>query len=334
MKKLSLKNSTMQFLKFISENETDSVDILFTKGDLWASQKMISLLFGIGVPAVSKHIKNIFADQELNKSSVVSNLETTATDGKKYDVDYYNLDMIISIGYRANSEQAKNFRRWATSVLKEFARKGYIIDRKRMENGKFFDEDYFEHLLAEIREIRLSERRFYQKVTDIFATASDYDSKTITAKNFFSTVQNKFHYAIHAHTAAELIVERANVKIKHMGLSTWENAPAGKIVKSDVSVAKNYLKKEELRSMERIVNAYLDVAEDRALRGIPTTMSDWAKRLDIFLKSTDRQILKNGGKITAEIARQHAESEFEKFRVIQDRLFESDFDNFVKQIKK
>jgi hypothetical protein len=334
MKKISLKNSTMQFLKFVSDNEGDTVEIIFTKGDLWASQRMISLLFGIGVPAVSKHIKNVFEDNELDQSSVVSNLETTAADGKTYDVDYYNLDMIISIGYRANSEQAKNFRRWVTGVLKEFARKGYIIDRKRMENGKFFDEAYFEHLIAEIREIRLSERRFYQKVTDIFATASDYDNKTITAQNFFATVQNKFHYAIHAHTAAELIVKRANAKKKYMGLSTWENAPDGKIVKTDVSIAKNYLKKDELAAMEHIVSAYLDLAENRALRGIPMTMHDWAKRLDIFLKADDRQILEHAGKISAEIAKNYAESEFEKYRVIQDRLFESDFDNFVKQVEK
>ncbi|MDR1196943.1 MAG: virulence RhuM family protein [Candidatus Nomurabacteria bacterium] len=277
MKKLSVKNSTIQFLKFVSEREGDNIDILFTRGDLWASQKMISMLFGVGVPAISKHIKNILADRELGTGSVISNLETTARDGKNYDVDYYNLDMIISIGYRVNSEQAVNFRRWATGVLKEFARKGYIIDRKRMENGRFFDEDYFEHLLAEIREIRLSERRFYQKVTDIFATSSDYDNKTITAQNFFATVQNKFHYAIHEHTAAELIIKRAK-------------------------------------------------------RGIPMTMRDWAKRLDVFLKADDHKILLNAGKITAEIAKQHAESEFEKYRVTQDRLFESDFDSFVKRL--
>jgi hypothetical protein len=332
MKKLSVKNSTIQFLKFVSERESGNIDVLFARGDLWASQKMISLLFSVGVPAISKHIKNILADNELDSSSVISNLETTARDGKSYDVDYYNLDMIISIGYRVSSEQAINFRRWATGVLKEFARKGYIIDRKRMENGRFFDEDYFEHLLAEIREIRLSERRFYQKVTDIFATSSDYDNKTITAQNFFATVQNKFHYAIHEHTAAELIVKRANAEKQHMGLSTWENASHGKIVKTDVAVAKNYLTGDELEAMERIVSAYLDLAENRAKRGIPMTMRDWAKRLDVFLKADDRKILLNAGKITAEIAKQHAESEFEKYRVTQDKLFDSDFDNFIKHL--
>jgi hypothetical protein len=259
-----------------------------------------------------------------------------AIDGKTQtqEVKFYNLDMIISVGYRVNSVQAINFRRWATSVLKEFAKKGYIIDRKRMENGRFFDEDYFEHLLAEIREIRLSERRLYQKVTDIYATSSDYDLHSPFTKQFFATAMNKLHWAVHQNTAAELIYNRADAEKTNMGLTTWENAPVGKIVKTDVTIAKNYLSKDELESLGRIVNAYLDLAEDRAKKGIPMTMYDWANRLDKFLLADDRDLLQNAGKISAKIAKDKAEYEFEKFRPIQDRFFESDFDKVVKMIEK
>ncbi|HAP18546.1 MAG TPA: cell filamentation protein Fic, partial [Butyricimonas virosa] len=256
----------------------------------------------------------------------------TASDGKTYRTKHYNLDAIISVGYRVNTGRATAFRQWATSVLKDYAIRGYVIDKKRMENGSFLDEDYFEHLLAEIREIRLSERRFYQKITDIYATSMDYNKDAVITKEFFAKVQNKLHYAIHGHTAAELIVSRANAEKEHMGLTSWEKSPNGKIVKTDVSIAKNYLTETELESLGRIVNAYLDLAEDRAKRHIPMTMDDWAKRLDKFLEADDRDILQNSGKVTAQIAKSFAESEFEKYRIVQDRLFESDFDKEIKRM--
>ena len=334
MNKLSIKNSTIQFLVFVSEQGCDTVDIAFQNGDLWATEKVMSVLYGIDRSGISRHIKNIFEDGELDENSTCAIFAQMGNDGKQtYNTKFYNLDMIISIGYRVNSVQAINFRRWATSVLKEFSKKGYIIDRKRMENGRFFDEDYFEHLLAEIREIRLSERRLYQKITDIYATSSDYDANSPLTKKFFATAMNKLHWAVHHNTAAEVIYYRSNADKDNMGLTSWENAPSGKIVKTDVSIAKNYLTKEELESLGRIVNAYLDLAEDRAKKGIPMTMQNWANRLDKFLLADDRDLLENAGKITAAIAKEKAENEFEKFRPIQDNLFESDFDKMLKLIE-
>ena len=268
----------------------------------------------------------------MDESSVTEEFSVTASDGKTYRTKHYNLDAIISVGYRVNTGRATAFRQWATSVLKDYAIRGYVIDKKRMENGSFLDEDYFEHLLAEIREIRLSERRFYQKITDIYATSMDYNKDAVITKEFFAKVQNKLHYAIHGHTAAELIMSRANAEKEHMGLTSWEKSPNGKIVKTDVSIAKNYLTETELESLGRIVNAYLDLAEDRAKRHIPMTMDDWAKRLDKFLEADDRDILQNSGKVTAQIAKSFAESEFEKYRIVQDRLFESDFDKEIKRM--
>jgi hypothetical protein len=333
MRNLSIKNSTIQFLAFVSEQSSNTVDIAFQNGDLWATQKTMAMLFGVQVPAINKHIKNIFEEGELEENTTVSKMEIVVNRGFRGEVnemiDFYNLDMIISVGYRVNSVQAIDFRRWATSVLKEFAKKGYIIDRKRMENGRFFDEDYFEHLLAEIREIRLSERRLYQKVTDIYATSSDYDVHSPLTKQFFATTMNKLHWAVHHNTAAEVIYNRADAEKTNMGLTTWENAPTGKIVKTDVSIAKNYLTKNELESLGRIVNAYLDLAEDRAKKGIPMTMQDWAKRLDKFLLADDRDLLQNAGKISAQIAKDKAENEFEKYRLKQDQLYQSDFDRFL-----
>jgi hypothetical protein len=332
MKQLAIKNSTIQFLAFVSEQGGDTIDIVFQDGDLWITQKMLAKLFDVQIPAISKHISNILEEGELEKEATVSILEIVQNEGErkvKRETEFYNLDMIISIGYRINSLQAVNFRRWATKVLKEFAKKGYVLDRKRMENGTFFDEDYFEHLLAEIREIRLSERRLYQKITDIYATASDYDKNSPMTKQFFSTAMNKLHRAVHQHTAPELIYQRANATKDHMGLTTWENAPTGKVVKTDVAIAKNYLTKDELESLGRIVNAYLDLAENRAKKGIPMTMKDWANRLDRFLLADDQELLKNAGKISAKIAKEKAESEFEKYRVKQDSLYQSDFDKFV-----
>ena len=326
---LAIRNSTAEFLIFQAQSQADGVEVFYNDETLWLTQKAMSTLFDVGIPAISKHLKNIFEDGELSEDSVISKMETTAADGKKYMTKYYNLDAVISVGYRVNSTRATQFRQWATAVLRQFAIRGYVLDKKRMENGSFLTVDYFEHLLAEIREIRLSERRMYQKVTDIYATAIDYNKDAPTTRRFFAKVQNKLHYAIHGHTAAELIMTRADAEKEHMGLTSWENAPKGKIVKTDVSVAKNYLKGNELESLGRIVNAFLDLAENRAKRHIPMTMEDWAKYIDKFLTMDDRPLLQNNGSVSAEDAKEFAESEFEKYRIIQDRLFKSDFDDEI-----
>ena len=331
-KNFEIRNSTAKFLIFMAEGKEDGIQVLYKNETIWATQKTMATLFDVGVPAISKHLKNIFESGELQKEVVVSKMEIAtkhgAMEGKVQtsQVEFYNLDAVISVGYRVNSVRATQFRQWCTYVLRQFAVRGYVIDKKRMENGSFIGEDYFEHLLAEIREIRLSERRFYQKLTDIYATAIDYNKSAPTTRVFYKKVQNKMHYAVHGHTAAELIVDRADAQKEHMGLTTWENAPDGKIVKPDVSVAKNYLKENELEAMGRVVNSFLDMAEDMAKRHIPMTMEDWAKRIDKFLDVTDRPILSDAGKVTAEYAKEFAETEFEKYRVIQDRLFKSDFD--------
>ena len=327
-KNIEIRNSTAEFLIFMLEGKEDGIQVMYKDETIWATQKAMAQLFDVGVPAISKHLKNIFESGELDGNSVISKMETTASDGKNYDTTFYNLDAIISVGYRVNSVRATQFRQWCTFVLRQFAIRGYVLDHKRMENGAFLGVDYFEHLLAEIREIRLSERRFYQKLTDIYATAIDYNKDAPTTRLFFKKVQNKMHYAVHGHTAAELIVERANANKEHMGLTTWENAPNGKIVKTDVSVAKNYLREKELEEMGRIVNASLDMAESMAMRHIPMTMEDWAKRIDKFINLFDGPILQDGGKVSAEYAKEFAESEFEKYRIIQDCLFQSDFDRF------
>lgn len=330
-KKLQIRNSTAEFLIFTNQMKEDGIEVRVQNDTIWLSQKLMAALFDCSTDNISLHLKNIFKEEELEESSVTEEFSVTASDGKNYKTKHYNLDAIIAVGYRVNSKRATAFRQWATSVLRDYAIRGYVIDRKRMENGTFLSEDYFEHLLAEIREIRLSERRFYQKITDIYATAMDYSKDSPLTKQFFAKVQNKLHFAIHGHTAAELIVERANAEKEYMGLITWENSPDGKIVKTDVSVAKNYLTETELESLGRIVNAYLDLAEDRAKRHIPMTMEDWAKRLDKFLEADERDILQDSGKVTALFAKEFAESEFEKYRVVQDRLFESDFDQELKK---
>ena len=327
-KNLQIRNSTVEFLTFVIDGKEDGVQVLYKDETIWATQKAMAVLFEVGVPAISKHLKNIFDEGELAESSVISKMETTASDGKVYNTQYYSLDAVISVGYRVNSLRATQFRQWTTNIIRQFAIRGYVIDKKRMENGTFIGQDYFEHLLAEIREIRLSERRFYQKLTDIYSTAIDYSSDAATTKLFFKKIQNKIHYAVHGHTAAELIVERASAEKEHMGLTTWENAPDGKIVKPDVSVAKNYLNELELEDMGRLVNAVLDMAERMAKRHIPMTMEDWSKRMDIILEASGDAILDDAGQISAEYAKNFAESKFEKFRIIQDRLFESDFDRF------
>ena len=327
-KNIEIRNSTAEFLIFMLEGKEDGIQVMYKDETIWATQKAMAQLFDVGVPAISKHLKNIFESGELDGNSVISKMETTASDGKNYDTTFYNLDAIISVGYRVNSVRATQFRQWCTFVLRQFAIRGYVLDHKRMENGAFLGVDYFEHLLAEIREIRLSERRFYQKLTDIYVTAIDYNKDAPTTRLFFKKVQNKMHYAVHGHTAAELIVERADANREHMGLTTWENAPNGKIVKTDVSVAKNYLREKELEEMGRIVNASLDMAESMAMRHIPMTMEDWAKRIDKFINLFESPILQDNGQVSAEYAKEFAESEFEKYRIIQDRLFQSDFDRF------
>jgi hypothetical protein len=332
-----IRNSTAEFLIFTGQAGEQSIEARYEDETIWLTQQLMAELFQTSKQNVSHHIKSIYKENELQPEATVKKYLTVRQEGKrqvKRELEYYNLDMIISVGYRVNSVRATQFRQWATSVLREFAIKGYVLDRKRMENGAFLGEDYFEHLLEEIREIRLSERRFYQKITDIYATSVDYNRDAPTTKAFFARVQNKLHFAIHGHTAAELIVQRADSSKTNMGLTSWEKAPDGKILKTDVSVAKNYLTKEELEALGRIVNAYLDLAEERARRKIPMTMEDWARRLDAFLEFTEHDILQNSGKISAEIARAHAESEFEKYRIVQDRLFESDFDRVIKQLKQ
>ena len=327
-KRFEIRNSTAEFLIFVLEGKEDGIQVMYKDETIWATQKAMAQLFDCSSDNIGLHLKNIFASGELVKDSVTEKNSATASDGKNYQTMFYNLDAIISVGYRVNSVRATQFRQWATYVLRQFAIRGYVIDKKRMENGSFIGEDYFEHLLAEIREIRLSERRFYQKLTDIYATAIDYNRDAPTTKLFFKKVQNKMHYAVHGLTAAELIVNRADAEKEHMGLTTWENAPDGKIVKTDVSIAKNYLKGVELEDMGRLVNAVLDMAERMAKRHIPMTMEDWAKRIDIILEAGGDAILSDAGKVTAEFAKKFAETEFEKYRVIQDRLFSSDFDRF------
>ncbi|MFA5888214.1 MAG: virulence RhuM family protein [Candidatus Nanoarchaeia archaeon] len=331
-KELAIRNSTAEFLIFTAQSGEECIEVKYAEGTVWLSQKMMAKLFEVAIPTINEHLKNIYQNKELEESSTIRKfriVQNEANRSVQRDIDFYNLDAIISLGYRVNSYRAAQFRIWATKVIKEFAIKGYVLDKKRLENGAFLNQNYFDELLAEIREIRLSERNFYQKITDIYATSLDYDKNAETTKEFFAKVQNKLHYAIHKHTAPELIVKRADSKKEHMGLTSWKNSPEGKIIKTDAAIAKNYLTKEELESLGRIVSAYLDLAEERAKRKIPMTMGDWSKRLDLFLEFDEREVLKNAGKITMKIAKEFAESEFEKYRIVQDRLFESDFDRLV-----
>ena len=333
-KKMQIRNSTVDFLVFTKQNSQDSIEVRVQDENVWLTQDGIAKLFDKGRSTITEHLTEIFASNELSEDSVCRKFRLTASDGKTYNTKFYNLDAIISVGYRVNSLRATQFRQWATKVLRTFAVQGYVLDKNRLENGQIFDEEYFEHLLEEIREIRMSERKFYQKITDIYATSVDYSKDAKTTKDFFANVQNKLHWAIHKHTAAELIVERADAEKLHMGLTSWRKAPDGKIEKSDVSIAKNYLSKEELEKLERFVTMYLDYAEFQAKKRIPMTMEDWATRLNKFLDFNEMEILQDKGRVSAEIAKSFAESEFEKYRVIQDRLFESDFDLFLKDAKK
>ena len=333
-KNLIIRSSAAEFLIFEQQKKDKGIEVRFEEGDLWLTQKLLGELYDTTRNNITMHIQNIFADGELEEKSVSKKFLLTASDGKNYNTNYYNLDMIISVGYRVSSDRAIQFRRWATNILKQFAKKGYIIDKKRMENGTFFDEDYFEELLAEIREIRLSERRFYQKITDIYATSIDYDKKSPTTIKFFKKVQNKMHYAVTHQTAAEIVYNRADHTKEHMNLTSWKHSLDGKILETDVVIAKNYLKKEELEQLELIVSAFLDLAEARAKRNIPMTMEDWASRIDKYLLSDDRDILKDAGKISHEIAEEKALAEFEKYRVIQDKIYQSDFDKLIESSNK
>ena len=333
-KDLIIRSSSAEFLIFERQTHDKGIQVRFEEGDLWLTQKAMSELYDCSIDNISLHLKNIYNDFELDKKSTTDDFSIVQKEGNrkvKRNIKYYNLDAVISVGYRVNSDRAVQFRRWATNILKEFSKKGYLIDKKRMENGTFFDEDYYDSLLAEIREIRLSERRFYQKITDIYATSVDYDSKSPTTIKFFKKVQNKMHYAISHQTAAEIIYNRADSEKEYMGLTSWKNSPNGKILETDVVIAKNYLSKEELEQLELIVSAFLDLAEARAKRNIPMTMEDWATRIDKYLLSDDRDILKDAGKISHEIACDKALTEFEKYRVKQDKLYKSDFDLLMEE---
>jgi len=331
-KKIQIRNSTAEFLVFTTQAGEKGIEVRVEDETVWLTQKLIGVLFDVDVRTVSEHLQNIFNSGELTESAVIRKFRNTASDGKSYLTAFYNLDAIIAVGFRVNSARATQFRQWAIGILRDFAIRGYVLDKERLKNGAIFDQAYFDNLLAEIREIRASERRFYQKITDIYAMAMDYSAEAETTQAFFAAVQNKLHFAIHGHTAAELIMGRADSAKEHMGLTTWRNAPKGKILKPDVAVAKNYLTEKELKSLDRFVTMYLDYAEDQAERGIPMTMADWAGKLDAFLQFNQRDLLEHPGKVTAEIAKAFAESEFEKYRIVQDRLFESDFDRMIKQL--
>lgn len=336
-KDLLIRNSTAEFLTFELQSKQDSIEVRYEDETIWLTQKMMATLFDVESNTITYHLQEIYKSGELEREATTRKFRVVQTEGARQvsrEVDHYNLDAVISVGYRVNSIRATQFRRWATQVLKQFAIRGYVIDKKRMENGTALGEDYFERLLEEIREIRLSERRFYQKISDIYATSVDYDAKAPTSKKFFSTVQNKMHYAVTGKTAGELLKERADSTKPHMGLTSWEGSPDGKILRTDVGVAKNYLSKEELESLGRIVSAFLDLAEDFAKRKIPMTMEDWAQRLDSYLQLTGREVLQNAGSVFRKDAIRHAESEFEKYRIVQDRLYESDFDKLVEETGK
>lgn len=326
-----IRNSTVDFMIFTKDTGSDSIEVRVQDGDVWLTQKAVSMLFDVDRSVVTKHLKNIFESGELDEDSTCANFAQVADNGKTYQYKFYSLAAIIAVGYRTNSKRALQFRQWATKVLDTFAKQGYVLDKNRLINGQIFDEDYFEHLISEIQEIRASERRFYQKITDIYATAVDYSKDSKTTKDFFATVQNKMHYAIHGNTAAEVITTRANHKKDHMGLTSWRNGPDGKIVKTDVSIAKNYLAENEAKELNEIVTMYLDYATRQARRHIPMTMADWSEKLDAFLKFNDAEILLGKGKANAKIAKEFAESEFEKYRIIQDALYKSDFDKLLEE---
>ena len=329
-----VRSSAAEYLTFVASTgeDKDSIEMRYEDENIWLTQKMMAALYDVSVAAINQHLKKIFEDGELQEEAVIKKYLITATDGKKYNTNHYNLQAIIAVGFKVNNQRAVRFRVWANQIVEQYTIKGWAMDEERLKNGgTVLTKKYFEEQLERIREIRISERNFYQKLTDIYATALDYDRNALTTKDFFAKVQNKMHYAVHRHTASELIYERADAEKPHMGLHTWKDAPNGKIKKSDVTVAKNYLTEDEMKSMELIVSAYLDLAENRARRHIPMTMEDWAKRLDIYLQADDLEVLKDAGKISAQLAKMHAETEFEKYRVVQDRLYQSDFDRYLEE---
>jgi len=330
-----VRSSAAEYLTFVAAAGSGGVEAVYADESIWLTQKMMGQLYDVETHTINYHLKKVFSDSELQEEAVIRKFRITAADGKNYDTQHYKLPAIIAVGYKVNSERAVQFRKWATGIIEEYTIKAYAMDDERIKSGgSILTEKYFEEQLQRIREIRLSERKFYQKITDIYATAIDYDITAQATKRFFATVQNKLHWAIHVHTAAEVIYHRADAAQENMGLTTWKDAPRGKIQKFDVVVAKNYLSESELAQLSRLVNAYLDVAEDMALRKMPMTMQDWETRLNRFIEATDRSILQDAGKVTAEIAKAHAESEFEKYRIVQDRLFESDFDRIVKRLEQ
>lgn len=327
----NIRSSAAEYLSYVAATggEGQGMEMRYQNENIWLTQKMMATLYGISIPAINQHLKRIFTDGELVADSVIKQYLITAVDGKEYRAKHYNLQAIIAVGFKVNNPRAAHFRKWAGHIVKDYTIQGWAMDVDRLKKGHMFTDAYFDRQLQKIREIRLSERKFYQKVTDLYATAFDYDSKAKATRNFFSLVQNKLHWATHRHTAAELIASRANADVKNMGLTSWEAAPDGKIIKADVSIAKNYLNTEEMDYLERIVSLYLDFAELQATRKVPMSMEDWANRLDGFLEFNGSEILSGPGKISHEEAKLHAETEFEKYRIVQDRLYESDFDRFL-----
>jgi hypothetical protein len=328
-----IRSSAAEYLTFVAASGQGGVQAVYADENVWLTQKMMATLYDVDVRTINYHLKKVFDDSELQESAVIQKFRITAADGKSYDTLHYSLAAIISVGYKVHSERAVQFRKWATGIVEEFAIKGYTMDDERLkQGGSVLTKQYFEEQLQRVREIRLSERKFYQKITDIYATAIDYDVTAQATKRFFATVQNKLHWAIHGQTAAEVIVARADAEKRNMGLTTWQDAPRGKVQKFDAVVAKNYLSEDEMAQLSRLVNAYLDIAEDMAIRRLPMTMQDWELRLNQFIAVTNREVLQDAGKVSAEIARAHAETEFEKYRIVQDRLFESDFDRLLRQV--
>ena len=336
---ITIRSSAAEYLTYVASvgDQQDSIEMRYEDENIWLTQKMMATLYDVGSPTINEHIKKIYADSELEEAATIRNFRIVQTEGSRQvtrDTKHYNLQMIIAVGFKVNSERAVQFRKWVNQIAKDYTIKGWVMDDERLKRGTYLTEKYFDEQLERIREIRASERKFYQKITDLYATAIDYDKNAATTRRFYATVQNKMHYAVHGHTAAELIVERADHTKEHMGLTTWADAPDGKIKKSDVTVAKNYLSQDEMKQLNRMVTAYLDFAENMTLRHIPLTMQDWEKRLNSFIEMFDYGILQDAGKVSAEIAKLHAETEFEKYRVIQDRLFMSDFDKYMLELEE
>ena len=336
---ITIRSSAAEYLTYVASvgDQQDSVEMRYEDENIWLTQRMMATLYDVGLPTINEHIKKIYADSELEETATIRNFRIVQTEGSRQvtrDTKHYSLQMIIAVGFKVNSERAVQFRKWVNQIAKDYTIKGWVMDDERLKRGAYLTEKYFDKQLERIREIRASERMFYQKITDLYATAIDYDKNAATTRRFYATVQNKMHYAVHGHTAAELIVERANHTKEHMGLTTWADAPDGKIKKSDVTVAKNYLSPDEMKQLNRMVTAYLDFAENMTLRHIPLTMQDWEKRLNSFIEMFDYGILQDAGKVSAEIAKLHAETEFEKYRVIQDRLFMSDFDRYMLELEE